>query len=59
MLEDFRDMDRLSNLLEAEFNGHTFDQVEAHRLASKISRSYPDVARTMSLMIERHRDSRS
>ncbi|HVI51250.1 MAG TPA: hypothetical protein VM661_08585 [Candidatus Sulfotelmatobacter sp.] len=59
VLDDFRDMDRLSLLLEAEYNGHPFDPSEAHQLASRISRSYPDVARTLNLMMERHRDKRN
>lgn len=59
VLDDFRDMDRLSLLLEAESNGHHFDQAEAHQLASRIARSYPDVARTLNLMLERHREKRN
>jgi hypothetical protein len=59
MFEEFRDMDRLSNLLEAESNGHHFDHGEARRLADSISRSFPDVAKTLNLMVERHSEKRN
>lgn len=58
MREEFREIDRLNNLLEAECHGHHFDQGEARQLAANLTKSFPDVARTLNLMIERHSEKR-
>ena len=58
MKEEFFEIDRLNHLLEAEFHGHQFDHGEARQLAAKLTKSFPDVARTRNLMIERHNEKR-
>ena len=58
MKEEFREIDRLNHLLEAEYNGHHFDHGEARQLADNLSKAFPDVARTLNLMIERHNEKR-
>lgn len=58
MRDEFHEIDRLNHLLEAESHGHHFDQGEARQLAANLTKSFPAVARTLNLMIERHSGKR-
>ena len=58
MKDEFREIDRLNHLLEAEYHGHHFDHSEARQLAANLTKKFPDVARTLTLMIERHSEKR-
>lgn len=58
MKDDFRDIDRLNHLLEAEHNGLHFDHGEVSRLVARVAQSFPDVAGTLNLMLERHNEKR-
>ena len=49
----YHELDRLSALLEAEFNGHKIDHVEAHHLAKRVADQFPHIASTMNMVAER------
>ncbi|KIL96994.1 hypothetical protein CCC_01787 [Paramagnetospirillum magnetotacticum MS-1] len=53
MLYRWEEIDQLAEILEAEVAGHPVDTDRARELAERLVRLCPDIAKTMSRVIER------
>ncbi|OAN45584.1 hypothetical protein A6A04_06715 [Paramagnetospirillum marisnigri] len=49
----WEEIDQLAEILEAEAAGHSIDHERARHLAQRLCELCPDIARTMSRVIER------
>ncbi len=49
----WEEIDQLTEILEAEVAGHPVDTDRARELAERLTRLCPDIAKTMSRVVER------
>jgi hypothetical protein len=59
MYQGWHEVEKLTTILEAEYSGQSIDSAEAHGLALKIAQIYPDVRRTMDLIVDRMAERRA
>jgi len=59
MLFGWHEVERMTTILEAEFEGRPVDRAEAHRLAQRIAQIYPDMGRSMRLITARMAERRA